>query len=79
MADSRCLRQRQVLKTPEHMDESRTIGHGAVQAFPWNVQLPPWERAPRGQYAASQDGMEHATCAICSQPLSPEDRGITGL
>ncbi len=49
----------------------------AVQAFPWNTQLPPWERAQQHSQA-SPGGEDTAWCSACAQPLSAEDSCCEG-
>ena len=50
----------------------------AVQAFPWNTQLQPWERDQQ-QSQRRPRSEESACCSACAQPLSAEDRCLAGM
>jgi len=49
----------------------------ALQAFPWNTQLQPWERAQPSQSGRCDE--DDACCSMCAQPLPAEDRYLTGV
>ena len=49
-----------------------------AQAFPWNTQLPPWERAESTQASGLCED-DSPCCSVCAQPIAPEDRAHAGM